>query len=817
MNIEGKVALVTGGANGIGFSTARELLRKKAKAVALLDLADSGGESAAANLIEEFGKDRATFIVCDVSKNEQLEEAFKKVIDTYETLDVVVNNAGIMDDADWDVMVDINYKGVVQGTILGLHSMGKYKGGNGGAIVNMSSVCGIDGILLAPIYGGTMHAIVGLTRSLKHFYEKTGIRMLTICPGLTTTTMASKFMSSKEYAMDLLDEEMAAFAMTNLKKQPPEHVANAIIELIEKGENGAIFVVENNEPPYAIELPNYTTLKTTTMDNIKNKIILITGAASGLGYCFAQKLLENGAKTIAILDLPTSPGQTSATTLEKEYGKGKATFFPCDVSVTKDFEEAFKKVVSIFNGIDVVINNAGMYNELNWERTVRVNIGGVIHGTLLAMDHMSKHKGGKGGTVVNISSVAGYTPVGVSPVYCCTKYGVMAFSRSLLENYDKTDVRLMVVCPGLTDTNILDSMLTTSLDLIDFPKYLDQLRDHKSQTVDNVGRAMVSIIQKGKNGSVWVSEFEEPPYAIEFPPVEKVELGLDIETVFLWFTYPLVLTVSTRTDDTAVANITMDNIKNKTALITGGASGLGFVYADKLLQNGAKIVAILDLSTSPGQTSAATLEKKHGKGKAIFLPCDVTNAQQFEQSFKKVVDIVKNIDIVINNAGMIDDTKWEQTVRLNLTSVIQGSILTLNHMNKRNGGKGGVLVNIASIVGFRIVPELPVYCATKHAIVALSRCLEDFYDTTGIRVLTMCPGATVTPLIKELEKKVLDIVDDRIDKLLKLLLTQPTEHVGEAMVNLIQKGENGAFWVSEEGQPPYALEFQPPKRVEVNL
>ncbi|KAF3422199.1 hypothetical protein E2986_13497 [Frieseomelitta varia] len=137
------------------------------QAVALLDLGDSGGESAAADLNNEFGKDRAIFVVCDVSKSEQLKESFKKIIDTYETLDILVNIAGIMDDADWEIMVDVNYKGIVHATILGLHTMGRYKGGNGGIIVNMSSVAGLEGIPIAPIYGGTQYAIVGFTQSLK--------------------------------------------------------------------------------------------------------------------------------------------------------------------------------------------------------------------------------------------------------------------------------------------------------------------------------------------------------------------------------------------------------------------------------------------------------------------------------------------------------------------------------------------------------------------------------------------------------------------------------------------------------------------------
>lgn len=263
MEIKGKTVLVTGGANGIGYCTARELLRSGAKAVAIIDLPDSNGENAATELKKELGANRAIFLVGNVANSEELTACFEKAIESFGTLDIVINNAGVMNDAKWEPMVDVNYKGVVRGTILGLKHMGKHKGGKGGTIVNMSSVVGLQSNPLAPIYAGTHFAIVGFTSSLTTFYEKTGVRVLTMCPGLTTTGMASKYMSSKIYAMDLLDDEFAAKEMTSqsLESQSPEHVATAVVELIEKGGNGAIFVSENNQPAYAVQLPFYADLK----------------------------------------------------------------------------------------------------------------------------------------------------------------------------------------------------------------------------------------------------------------------------------------------------------------------------------------------------------------------------------------------------------------------------------------------------------------------------------------------------------------------------------------------------------------------------
>lgn len=262
------------------------------------------------------------------------------------------------------------------------------------------------------------------------------------------------------------------------------------------------------------------------MDNIKNKTILITGAANGIGFTYAQKLLQNGAKAVALLDLTTSPGQMSATTLEREFGKGKAIFFPCDVTNTEELAETFKKVWNVWNGLDIVINNAGMFNDKKWEETIRVNVNGVIQGSLLAMDLMSKHKGGKGGTIVNISSIVGLKPFKMCPVYCASKHAVMAFSLSLQENWDRTGVRVLVMCPGVTATTLLSNIEEKTLEFIDPVETRAALSNLPSQPAENVAHAMVALIQKGKNGSVWVSEDNQPPLAIEFSPVKKIELNL---------------------------------------------------------------------------------------------------------------------------------------------------------------------------------------------------------------------------------------------------------------------------------------------------
>ncbi|GAB0188624.1 15-hydroxyprostaglandin dehydrogenase [Grus japonensis] len=107
MHVNGKVALVTGGAQGIGRAFVQALLGKGAK-VALLDRNSEAGQESKAALDEQFEAQRTVFIQCDVTDQEQLKGAFKKVIEHFGRLDIVVNNAGVNNEKDWESTIQIN-------------------------------------------------------------------------------------------------------------------------------------------------------------------------------------------------------------------------------------------------------------------------------------------------------------------------------------------------------------------------------------------------------------------------------------------------------------------------------------------------------------------------------------------------------------------------------------------------------------------------------------------------------------------------------------------------------------------------------------
>ncbi|XP_046752279.1 15-hydroxyprostaglandin dehydrogenase [NAD(+)]-like [Diprion similis] len=260
------------------------------------------------------------------------------------------------------------------------------------------------------------------------------------------------------------------------------------------------------------------------------------------------------------------------------------------------------------------------------------------------------------------------------------------------------------------------------------------------------------------------------------------------------------------------------DVGGKIALVTGAASGIGFAYATELLRNGAKHVAILDLASSNGEESAKKLNAEFGNGKAIFIVCDVTKAQELEAAFAKTVKEFGSLDIVINNAGIMDDARWELEIGINFTAVVRGTMLGFQYMGKDKGHKGGVIVNISSVAGLVTGPSFPVYIATKHAVIGLTRSfgLPYHFEKTGVRVISMCPSFTNTQLITECVGRTLDSVEqDHIDKVLSSVPAQTPESVAEGVLHIIRVGENGSIWVVENGEPAYEVQLadQPVKKV----
>ena len=226
----GKVALVTGGASGIGRATALAFAREGAKTV-VSDI-DSDGGHETVHMIEDSGGE-ATFVPADVTMSHEVEALVDRAVGAYGRLDCAFNNAGLereltnpdgrFDEETFQSVIDANLKGV---WLCMKHEIVQMVEQGSGAIVNTSSVAGLVGIPDQPIYVASKHAVSGLTKSAAVEYAGRGIRINAVCPGLVNTPLMERIYASNP---DLKSEADSWQPIGRIAQ--PEEIAEAVIWL----------------------------------------------------------------------------------------------------------------------------------------------------------------------------------------------------------------------------------------------------------------------------------------------------------------------------------------------------------------------------------------------------------------------------------------------------------------------------------------------------------------------------------------------------------------------------------------------------------
>ncbi|MCZ2095159.1 MAG: glucose 1-dehydrogenase [Chloroflexota bacterium] len=196
----------------------------------------------------------------------------------------------------------------------------------------------------------------------------------------------------------------------------------------------------------------------------------------------------------------------------------------------------------------------------------------------------------------------------------------------------------------------------------------------------------------------------------------------------------------------------MHGLEGKVAIVTGGGSGIGQSTALAFAREGVKVV-VSDVDEQGGNETVRLIEAQGGE--ARFVRADVSKPAEVEQLVRATVEAFGALHFACNNAGIggpaaptgeypIDG--WEQVIAINLSGVFYCMRYQIPEMLKAGGG---VIVNMASILGTVGYAQSPAYVAAKHGVVGLTKTAALEYSSQGIRVSAVCPAFIRTPLIEE--------------------------------------------------------------------
>lgn len=196
-------------------------------------------------------------------------------------------------------------------------------------------------------------------------------------------------------------------------------------------------------------------------------------------------------------------------------------------------------------------------------------------------------------------------------------------------------------------------------------------------------------------------------------------------------------------------------VSGKVVVITGASSGLGECTARHLSALGAVLV-LGARRVERLQSLVSDLEKQGGK--AVAVETDVTRKEQVKALIKTAVDKFGRVDVLLNNAGLMQQSRldslktdeWDNMIDVNLKGTLYGIAAALPYMQAQ---KSGHIINVSSVAGHKVTPAGSVYCATKHAVRAISEGLRSEVKEWNLRTTIISPGAVATELTDHITEK----------------------------------------------------------------
>jgi len=229
----------------------------------------------------------------------------------------------------------------------------------------------------------------------------------------------------------------------------------------------------------------------------KNKVIVITGAGSGIGKALCEEISQFSPQKIILVDI----NEDALCMIQQSLMHVDTDIYPVDVSSEQHMRVFFESIIEKNGRLDVVFNNAGIaaggefqdYSFEEWEKLLNINLWGVIYGSTFAYRQMLLQQHGH---IVNTASLGGLIPEPMASVYATTKHGVVGLTTTLREEARAYGIKVSVACPGVIRTPIFDT--ATFAGNVDRQKVKDGTLEHGAISATDCARRIIAGVTKNK-------------------------------------------------------------------------------------------------------------------------------------------------------------------------------------------------------------------------------------------------------------------------------------------------------------------------------
>ena len=448
--LDPRVVIVTGGAGGIGWATAQRFAARGDRVV----IFDRDGEAAAAR-VAELGEAHLALTV-DVVDEAAVVASVATVVARHGRIDVLVNNAGVIDDATlsaidtplaaFERLMAIN----LDGAYVAAREVGRTMLAQGhGAIVNVASLAGVVAIPGRNGYSISKAAVIGWTRALACEWAGSGVRVNAVLPGYVATDIVRSLVKGGRVNLSRVERRIPLGRLAE-----PDEIA-AVIEHLASAQasftSGAMVAVDGGYQAFG-GTGDAAAGGTTRTPAAGSRVVLVTGAASGIGAAIAARFAADG-DTLVLFDRDARRVGAVAERLGAQH-----LAITGDIAVEANGLAAVTAAHARFGRIDVLVNNAGVADTFvptidqslaDFRRVMGIDLTGALTMAKAVAPGMIARGTG---TVVNIASIAGLLGLPRRNAYCAAKAGIVMMTRSLACEWAAHGVRVNAVAPGYVAT-----------------------------------------------------------------------------------------------------------------------------------------------------------------------------------------------------------------------------------------------------------------------------------------------------------------------------------------------------------------------------